>query len=110
MAGKGFRLRWQPTTVGGTISESMTSWTQVVNGSVMLKHIFLRSSGDNTKFDFKIVSPTGNRIFYRKDNHVEINEVPNILMRGLYVLTIENADPKVDTYTLEAMFMDIKDK
>ena len=88
--GKGFRLRWQPTSVGSVIAESMTTWTQVVNGSVKLNHIFLKASKGDTTFDFKITSPTGNDILVRNDIAGTLSEASELVMRGLYVLTISN--------------------
>jgi hypothetical protein len=108
MAGKGFRLRWQPTTVGGTISESMSSWTQVVNGSVVLNQIIIKAAG-NVSFDFRITSPTGNNIYVSKGNNEELNDRPNLIMRGTYTLVIENSSANV-AYEGEFMFQDAKDK
>lgn len=108
MAGKGFMLPWRPTTSSGNVEEVMTSWPQLVHGSLMLNHIFLRSS-PTTVFDFAIVSPSGYEVFKRTGVSGEINEKPDLIMRGLYTLRITNAE--VDgTYEGEFMFLDKKDK
>jgi hypothetical protein len=109
MAGKGLRLTWQPTTVGGIKSESMTLWTSVINGSVRLNHIFLKSTLAGTQFNFKITSPTGNVIYHREDVVGELSEEKSLIMRGLYTLTIENCNPD-DTFSGEFMCKDEKDK
>jgi len=109
MAGKGFRLRWQPTTSGGTISESMSSWTQIVNGSVVLEQIVL-SAGSNRTFDFRIVSPTGNNVYLAKGNVEVLNDKPNIIMRGTYTFVIENCSPSDTTFNGDCLFRDLKDK
>lgn len=115
MAGKGFRLSWTPTTVNGEISESMSSWTQIVNGSVELRQIIL-SASKNVSFDFRIVSPTGNNIYIYRGNAEILNDSPNIIMRGTYTFVIENVKiPNTntitdDTFTGEFMFADKKDK
>lgn len=115
MAGKAFRLRWQPTSSSGTITQSMSSWTQIVNGSVRLEHLFLKSSRADTQFDFKITSPNGNVIFSRLGNVGELIEPPNLLMRGIYTFTLENVKNSEgvtldDTFEGEFFFKDIKDK
>jgi hypothetical protein len=109
MAGKGFRLTWSPTTVGSVFSQSMTAWTQVINGSVRLNNVFVKSTGTGTQFNFKIISPTGNIIYHRENVVGELSEEKNLLMRGLYTLTIENCNPD-DTLSGEFMFQDAKDK
>lgn len=117
MAGKGFRLIWSPTTSDYEASRQMTAvyWPQVVNGSCKLNNIFIRAGQGTTIFDFKITSPSNNDIFVRKDIAGEINEPQNLMMRGIYTLTIDNVrtaeDVKVnDTFSCEFMFQDIKDK
>lgn len=108
MAGKAFRLKWTATTSGGSYSESMSSWPQIVNGSCQINHLFIRSS-QNITYDFKITSPSGAVIFSRKDIAQELNESPNMMMRGLYTFTIENASAD-DTISLEALVKDVKDR
>jgi hypothetical protein len=109
MAGKGFRLSWRPTTVGGTISESMSSWTQLVNGSVNLKQAIIKANG-NVSFDFKIISPTGNTIYGMKGNNLEFNDAPNLVLQGLYTFVIENCAPGDATFEGEFMFEEKKNK
>ncbi len=108
MAGKGFRLRWNPTTSSGTISESMTSWPQIVNGSAILNQIVLKAN-KNISFDFRIQSPTGNNAYVSRGNNEELNDRPNLIMKGTYILVIEKAS--IDAvFTGEFMFQDAKDK
>ncbi len=108
MAGKGFRLTWSPTTTSGSVSEQMTSWPQLAHGALILNHIFVKSN-PTTVFDFKIISPTGNVVWERKGINGELNEMPDILLRGLYTLKIENAEIDA-SFTGEFMFWDKKDK
>lgn len=109
MAGKGFRLRWQPTAVAGTISESMTSWPQLVNGALILNQIFIKSN-PTTVFNFKIISPTGNVVWKRDGIDGELNESPDLLLRGLYTLKIDNAEELTAKFEGEFMFWDKKDR
>ncbi len=108
MAGKGFRLTWSPTTSGGTVSESMSSWPQIVNGSATLDQVII-NAGKNVTFNFRIVSPTGNNAYVSKGNNEVLNDRPNILMKGLYTLVIEEASSDFSP-TTEFMFYDKKVK
>ena len=108
--GKGFILKWEPTTSSNAVTESMTSWYQLRYGSVELNHIFLRATqGDHTTFNFKITSPNGNVIFERKGITGELNEKVDFVMRGLYVLAISDCQPD-DTFSGEFSFKDLKSK
>jgi hypothetical protein len=115
MAGKGFCLTWTPTTVGGTKTQSMTAWPQLVNGSLRLNHIFIKALAADTQFNFKITSPSGNIVFHRENINSELSEAPDIILRGLYSLTIEKVTTgegtqKDDTFAGEFMMKDEKDK
>ena len=120
MSGKGFNLTWNPTSVGSTVTITMsgttgTNWSQVVNSSVRLNHIFLKASADDTTFDFRITSPLGNNILNRKNNVGELNEAFELIMRGIYTLTISNVKNGEglaidDTFAGEFAFKDEKDK
>lgn len=108
MAGKGLRLTWNPTTVGGSKSESMSAWTQIVNGSVVLDQIIV-TAPTNISFDFRIVSPTGNNVYVVKGNNEVLNDRPNIIMRGLYTLVIEKSSADV-AFVGEFMIQELKNK
>ena len=114
MAGKGLRLLWSPTSVGGVIAQSMTAWPQVINGSVKLNHIYIKSARPSTTFDFKITSPSGNDILVRPNNVGEISEAKELVMSGLYTLTIYNVTNGAvmldDTFSGEFMFQELKNK
>lgn len=104
MEGKIVPYIWTPTCAGGTVSENMSTWTALANGSGVLRHVFLRAAQVGTIFNFYITSPNGNIIYRRNNVTTELNQVPDLPMKGTYTLTIENCSDATSTFEGEFHF------
>ena len=96
------KYTWAPTTSGGSSSQNLTSFHQIVEG-LLLRHIFIKSRTSGIIFDFAIISPDSNAIFHREEITRELIEISEIPLDGIYTLTISNCSQD-DTFDCEFGF------
>jgi hypothetical protein len=72
-------------TVGG----EWTANTVSING--ILEQVLVKSTSDNTMFDFSLISDQNDIVYRRTDVTCLLNEENNVPFHGIYTMVIANA-------------------